>query len=221
MTDFVLVGRNRQTLEAAAADLKVRGAGVSAQVFALDLTDVSAIEILEADLKALSGFNLVLVAQGELTDQHTAQSSVGALARSITINATSVAVFAELGARLLELSGGGNLALFGSVAGDRGRRANYSYGASKAFVAAYVEGMRHRFAGTKIKVSVIKPGPTATAMTAALSTSANLASAEAVASEIVAGIAKGKAAIYAPGIWRLIMLVVRLIPAPIFNKLNF
>jgi decaprenylphospho-beta-D-erythro-pentofuranosid-2-ulose 2-reductase len=219
--DLVLVGRNQAALEAMAADLKVRSAGSTAEVFALDLTDATAVAALEPKLVSLGNFDTVLIAQGELTDQTEAQASVAVIDRSITINATSVAMFAELGARLLEKTGRGNLALFGSVAGDRGRRANYSYGAAKSFIASYVQGMRHRFAGTGIKVTVIKPGPTATPMTTALATGGNLAPADVVAAQIVAGIAKGKPVIYAPGLWRIIMLVVRLIPTPIFNKLNF
>jgi len=81
--------------------------------------------------------------------------------------------------------------------------------------------MRHRFAGSGIRVTVIKPGPTATPMTTALATSGNLASASQVAADIVSGISGGKSVVYTPGLWRYIMLVVRLIPQPIFDKLNF
>ena len=219
--EFVLVGRNEAALEAVAADLRVRSTTEKTSVFALDITDAVAVAALEPKLVALGNYDVVLIAQGELTDQKEAQASVSVIDRSLTLNVTSVGIFAELGARLLERSGRGNLAIFGSVAGDRGRRANYSYGAAKAFIDTYVQGMRHRFAGTGISVTVIKPGPTATAMTTALATSGKLAPADAVAKEIVAGIAKGKPVIYAPGLWRIIMLVVRMIPSPIFNKLNF
>jgi decaprenylphospho-beta-D-erythro-pentofuranosid-2-ulose 2-reductase len=219
--EFVLVGRNQAGLDGVAADLKVRNPAVQTIVHALDLTDAEAIESLEAKLKTHGTYDVVLIAQGELTEQSEAQASVETISRSLTLNVTSVAMFAELGARLLEQNGGGRLAIFGSVAGDRARRSNYSYGASKAFIASYVQGMRHRFAGSQIKVTVIKPGPTATPMTTGLATSGNLAAPDAVARTIVGAVAKGKSVVYAPGLWRYIMLVVRLIPTPIFNKLNF
>jgi decaprenylphospho-beta-D-erythro-pentofuranosid-2-ulose 2-reductase len=217
---FVLLGRNQGKLDAVAADLKVRNSSAQVTSMALDLTDPDAVSGIESDLTALGSYDVVLVAQGELTDQTDAQSSAKVLGQSLTLNVTSVAMFAELGARLLEKSGKGTLAIIGSVAGDRTRRSNYSYGASKAFIASYVQGMRHRFAGTKITVSVIKPGPTATPMTTALATSGRLASVEDVAATIVSGLAKRQGTIYAPGIWRVIMLVIRMIPTPIFNKLN-
>lgn len=219
--ELVLVGRNLSALEGVAADLKVRNPGAQTAVHALELTDAKAIENLEVELKAHGNYDVVLIAQGELTNQAEAQASVETINSSLTLNVTSVAVFAELGARLLEQNGGGRLAIFGSVAGDRARRSNYTYGASKAFIASYVQGMRHRFAGSQIKVTVIKPGPTATPMTTALATGGNLAAPDAVARIIVGAVSKGKPVVYAPGIWRYIMLVVRLIPTPIFNKLNF
>jgi len=81
--------------------------------------------------------------------------------------------------------------------------------------------MQHRFAATGIRVSLIKPGPTATAMTAKLRENGlKCASAASVAQDIVHGIEKGQVVIYTPKKWRLIMLIVRHIPAVIFNKLN-
>lgn len=218
---LVLVARNAESLATTSADLRVRNKTAEVLTYASSLTDTEEISRLEPQLRAGGPYDVVLIAQGELTQQSEAQSSVSALHQSLTINATSVAVFAELGARLLEPQGKGTLAIFGSVAGDRTRRSNYSYGAAKAFLASYVNGMRHRFAGTNVNVVIIKPGPTATPMTTALATSGRLAPASAVAADIVEGIAKGKRQIYTPGIWAIIMLVVRLIPGFIFNKLDF
>lgn len=220
-TELVLVARDTQKLAAMAADLRVRSPKVAIQSFSLNLVDPAEVADLETRLRALGELDVALIAQGELTDQGLAQSSAEALAKSLTVNATSVALFAELAARIMEPQGHGSIALIGSVAGDRARRANYSYGAAKAFIDTYVRGMRHRFAGSGIRVTVIKPGPTATPMTTALATSGNLASASQVAADIVFGISGGKSVVYTPGLWRYIMLVVRLIPQPIFDKLNF
>lgn len=219
--ELILVARDAQKLDAMAADLRVRSPKVGVQTFTLSLVDPVEVADLETKIRTLGELDVALIAQGELTDQHLAQSSAETLANSLTINATSVALFAELAARIMERQGHGSIALIGSVAGDRARRANYSYGAAKAFIDTYVRGMRHRFAGSGIRVTVVKPGPTATPMTTALAASGKLASASQVATNIVAGIAGGKAVVYTPGLWRFIMLVVRMIPQPIFDKLNF
>jgi short-subunit dehydrogenase len=113
----------------------------------------------------------------------------------------------------------GTLALTGSVAGDRGRKSNYVYGAAKGLVTRYAQGLQHRFAKTPIQIVLIKPGPTATAMTAHLP-QRGLAAADAVAATIVQGIAQGKPVIYAPSKWAVIMMIIIHLPAFIFNKLD-
>jgi decaprenylphospho-beta-D-erythro-pentofuranosid-2-ulose 2-reductase len=86
----------------------------------------------------------------------------------------------------------GTLALVGSVAGDRGRKSNYVYGAAKGLVTRYAQGLQHRFAGTGVKVVLIKPGPTDTPMTAHLKVQgAKLATVEDVAHKIVEAIERG------------------------------
>jgi short-subunit dehydrogenase len=115
----------------------------------------------------------------------------------------------------------GTLVLIGSVAGDRGRRSNYVYGASKGLVTRYAQGLQHRFAGTPVKVILVKPGPTDTPMTADFKAKGmKLASVEDVAKSIVSGVAAGKTVIYAPGKWGLIMMVIRHLPNIIFNRMN-
>ena len=44
---------------------------------------------------------------------------------------------------------------------------------------------------------------------------------EQVADSITRGIEKGKSVIYAPGYWRLIMMIVKAIPEFIFKRLKF
>ena len=85
----------------------------------------------------------------------------------------------------------------------------------------YTQGLQHRFAGTPIKVVLIKPGPTDTPMTISFKQKGmKMALAEDVAKTIIDGISNGKSVIYAPGKWQLIMLVIQHIPSLVFNKLN-
>ena len=115
----------------------------------------------------------------------------------------------------------GTIALIGSVAGDRGRKSNYVYGAAKGLVTRYAQGLQHRFAGSGVKVVLIKPGPTDTPMTAHLKgKGAKFAPVEGVAKQIVEGVEAGKQVIYAPGKWWLIMMVIRHLPNFVFNRLE-
>ena len=135
------------------------------------------------------------------------------------------ALYAEALANAMQQAGRGAVAVIGSVAGDRGRKSNYVYGAAKGLVARYMQGLQHRLALQKspVRAVLIKPGPTDTPMTAHLKTGtgrASMAAPEEVARCIVRGIDRGRAVVYAPGKWALIMLIVRCLPDFVFRRIN-
>ncbi|MEY2694224.1 MAG: hypothetical protein RL142_572 [Actinomycetota bacterium] len=216
--EFVLIGRDAAKLATVAADLEIRFPG---STFPVEVLDVQAVGEIEAMVHKLGAAQIdqVLIAQGSLTDQTRAKADLVYLEAELELNAVSAALWLEAFAGVLERQGFGNLAAIGSVASDRGRAYNYSYAAGKALLDVYVEGLQQRFADSKVKVCLIQPGPTATPMTS--THSGKMASPHAVAKVIVAGLARGKRRIYAPGIWRYIMLIVKLIPWTVFKRLNF
>lgn len=214
--EFVLVGRNLEKLQEVAADLKVRFPKVKVSSQSIDMADAKQIAKVT---ESAGDVKLALVAQGSLTDQSKVAENLSYLAAELQVNAVSAALATEAIASLMQRQGFGTLGVIGSVAGDRGRAYNYSYGSTKALLATYAAGLQQRLADTSVKVCLIKPGPTATPMT--VTHRGKMAPVDQVASEIVAGMAKGKRVIYAPGLWRIIMLVVRSIPFVIFKKLKF
>lgn len=219
--DLTLVGRNATRLESIAADLRVRSPDTTIRVMEADFHDPKAIRETVASLSTGGPIDIALIAHGSLPDQGECQANLQQNHDALAINAVSPVLYAEAFASHMEKADSGVIAVIGSVAGDRGRKSNYVYGAAKGLVTRYVQGMQHRFAGSGVSVVLIKPGPTDTPMTAHLKTKgAKLASVEGVAQNIVDGIARRQAVVYTPGQWRLIMLVVRLLPSFIFNKLN-
>jgi short-subunit dehydrogenase len=216
--EFVLVGRSQSRLNAVATDLTIR---FPDSKFTVELVDFTSAESVSSLVGRVSGsaINLVLVAQGSLTEQGKASADLTYLQSELELNAVSAAVTAEAFAGVLALQGFGTLGVIGSVAGDRGRAYNYSYGAGKALLETYTQGLQQRFASTKVSVCLIKPGPTATPMT--VNHGGKLADPRNVARKIVSGLHAGRRVIYAPSIWRLIMLVVRNIPFVIFKRLKF
>src|SRR5690606_6884129 len=97
---------------------------------------------------------------------------------------------------------------------------NYVYGAAKGLVTRYAQGLQHRFAKTGVQVTLIKPGPTKTPMTANLKNTATFANVQYVATGIVTSIENDKPIAYVPKKWHIIMLIIRLLPRPIFNNLK-
>jgi len=216
--EFLLVGRSQARLKATESDLAIRFPNSKFSSLELDFDSSAEVQKL-VDSLAKKPVDLALVAQGSLTEQARASADLGYLKQQLELNGISAALFAEGLAGLFERQGFGTLGVIGSVAGDRGRAYNYSYGSSKAFLETYSQGLQQRFAKTKVRVSLIKPGPTATPMTA--THKGKLANPVDVAKDIVAGLAKGRRTIHAPKLWRLIMFVVRAIPFFIFKRLNF
>lgn len=220
--ELVLVGRDAEKTALVAADLGVRSPESEIGCRRLDFTDPAQIAALAAEIAAAGPIDTVLIAHGNLPDQAACRQDLAANAAALLINGVSPALFAEAFAGRLEAQGRGTLILLGSVAGDRGRKSNYVYGAAKGLVTRYAQGLQHRLAGSGVRVVLVKPGPTDTPMTSHLKQQGGmrLASVESVAAEIVAGAASGRQVIYAPAKWRLIMLVLRHLPFFVFRRLD-
>jgi len=220
--EMLLVARSLERLELLRADLQARGAG---QVWLVvsDLVDgADPLSILMSARTKLPEFDTVLIAHGTLLDQEQTQIDPALAQREIESNFTSVVALATAFARHFEERGAGTLAVISSVAGDRGRKSNYVYGAAKAGVSAFLEGLSARLHARGVRVLNIKPGPVDTPMTANLKKSALFATPQRVAADIVRGLRIGKSGVlYTPWFWRWIMLVIRMIPTPIMRKLSF
>lgn len=219
--DLVLVARNVNKAEVIASDLKARSPGSVFEVLQTDFLDSASIKKLVDAIAQDRAVDIVLIAHGSLPDQKRCEQDLALNQSALQLNAVSPVLFAEAFAAHMEKTNSGILALIGSVAGDRGRKSNYVYGAAKGLLTLYGQGLQHRFAKTNVKVVLIKPGPTATPMTVHLNGKGpRLADAKEVASYIVKGIDRSSLVIYAPAKWLLIMLIVRHLPNFIFNKLD-
>ena len=205
-----LVARNEAKLLAVAADLRVRGASDVA-TFVADLAD----RARDAEIVAAAGStpDVVLIAHGSLPDQRAIDTDPVAQVAEFELNATSVIALTAQFANILERNRRGTLAVIGSVAGDRGRRSNYVYGAAKAATHAFCDGLRGRLAAAGVAVVLIKPGWVDTPMTSAIRKNPLFASSASVAKDIHRAISAGRGTVYVPGYWRWISLIVRMLPA--------
>lgn len=218
---ILLVGRQRQRLDALAADLRIRGAA-AVETACCELAAPADAELQFAGfVNQLGGVDHVLLAYGLLGEQGLAETSQQAAAEILAVNFTSQALWTLAAASVLEVQGHGSLVVLGSVAGDRGRRSNFVYGAAKAGIATLVEGIAHRFAARGPRAVLVKIGPTITPMTAHLDRKGPLwATPEQVARIIHARALHGGPVAYAPRRWRLIMTIIRHLPAFIFNRVS-
>ena len=215
-----LVGRDTEKLDALAGDLTVRGASAS-HPWQMDATDVSAhASMLDAAVHVLGSLDIVLIAHGTLTDQAACEADAMLALREIQTNGTSAIALLTILANQFESQRSGAIGVITSVAGDRGRPSNYVYGSAKAAVSTFCEGLRARLLKSGVSVTDIRPGFVATPMTRDLSLPGVLvAQPDAVGRRIVAGITRGADVLYVPGLWWLLMLVIRCIPRFLFKRM--
>ena len=117
--------------------------------------------------------------------------------------------------------GGGTLCVFSSVAGERGRKPVVLYGAAKAGLTRYLEGLDHKFRGRGLRTVCVKPDFVKTSMTDGLPVPPFAGEPEAVARRVLRAIDRGQPVVYAPGIWRWIMLVIRSLPRSVMRRIGF
>ncbi|HET9238947.1 MAG TPA: SDR family NAD(P)-dependent oxidoreductase [Oligoflexus sp.] len=216
-----LIARDKQKLNDIERDLKARGAS-EVQSLVADLGSAfgarAATELLR---QRTTHVDVVIIASGILGDTEQLLSDPKACEDLFNVNVQAPIAISNSILPLLLQQKSGVLAIFSSVAGDRGRASNFVYGASKAALTAYASGLRARLSESGVQVLTIKPGIVATAMTAHLPRGPLTANPEAVAKRIVQAIEKRKDTLYAPGFWRWVMAVITHLPEFIFKRLRF
>lgn len=216
-----LIGRNGERLADLVEDLKIRGAQ-SIETFTLDLDDSTAHSgAIEAAFAFLSQVDIVLLCHGTLPDQAAGEVNFKIALKAINTNGLSVISLLTEIAQRMRKQGNGTIAVITSVAGMRGRQPNYIYGAAKALVSTYLQGMRGGLHEHGVHVVDIRPGLVDSPMTARFKKGLLWSTPEVVAERIIKGIASKKHTIYAPAYWRFIMLVVTSIPESIFKRMKF
>lgn len=218
---FLLLARDEDALGRVAADLRGRGAAVTTLVTP-DLGRYDSVsEPLDQALLEFGAPDMALIAHGVLPEGGDGNRDASAVERIMAVNTTShIALAAGFANRMLD-SGGGVLAVISSVAGVRGRKSNYLYGASKAAVSSYLGGLRADV-GDSVAVLDIRPGLVRSKMTAEMDSDGGLwADADKVGQSIAARMAKGDSGVaYIPGLWWPIMMVIRHLPHFVLKRLN-
>ena len=216
-----LLGRDEADLARSAEDLRLRGGGTVGWV-RCDLRQPAGFgPALDAASAALGRIDAVVVTAGAFGTQDELEADPGRAAEVLDTNFARTVEFCEAARGLLLAQGGGTLAVFSSVAGDRGRTPVVLYGASKAGLSAYLEGLDHRFRRQGLVTVCLKPGFVRTGMTTGLREPPFAADAGTVARLALRAIDRGTPVAYLPGIWRWIMMVIRLLPRGVMRRVGF
>jgi decaprenylphospho-beta-D-erythro-pentofuranosid-2-ulose 2-reductase len=217
----VLLGRDQGDLERSARDLEVRGgARVGTALCDLERPETFAPAIAAAEA-ALGGLDTVVVTAGLFATQERLEADPELARRLLLVDFTNTVAFCEEARRRLLARGGGTLCVFSSVAGERGRKPVVLYGAAKAGLTRYLEGLDHRFRAAGLRTVCVKPGFVRTSMTDGLPAPPFAGEPEGVARRVLRAIDAGTPVVYAPAAWRGIMLVIRLLPRFVMRRVGF
>ena len=218
-----LLGRDAEQLTRSAADLSQRGGGdadVQTAVCDLEQPDTFA-PALDAAERALGQLGAVVVTAGLFAVQDELEADLEFTRRMLTVNFAHTALFCEHAKQRLLAQGGGTLCVVSSVAGERGRKPVVLYGASKAGLSAYLEGLEHKHHADGLRVVTVKPGFVKTGMTEGLDPPPFAGEPEGVARDILRAVDRGTPVVYAPRIWALVMLVIRWLPRFVMRRIGF
>jgi len=220
--ELFLLGRDLDELEKSAADLAVRRGEGQVSAAECDLerpeTFIPAFDVAE---EVLGSFDAVVVTAGVFAKQEDLEVDPEAVRRLLDVNFCHTVLFCEEARKRLLLGRGGTLCVFSSVAGDRGRKPVVIYGASKAGLSAYLEGLDHKFRAQGLVTVCVKPGFVKTGMTAGLDPPPFAGEPEAVARRVLRAIDRGEPVVYAPPIWRWVMLMIRHLPRFVMRRVGF
>jgi len=222
-----LLGRDREQLARSAADLDARDASRRAVPTAeLDLlrpdTFGPALDAVDTAFREGGGIDTVVLTAAEFGTQDDLEADLERLHRLLAADFTGSILFCERARRRLLARGGGTLCVFGSVAGDRARKPVALYGAAKAGLAHYLDGLDLRYGSPAFRVLIVKPGFVRTGMTQGLPEPPFAADPEPVARRVADALERGRSGVlYAPPIWRLVMAAIRHLPRAVMRRARF
>jgi decaprenylphospho-beta-D-erythro-pentofuranosid-2-ulose 2-reductase len=214
-----LAGRPSRALEDNAAELRQLGAVVETVAFDASVTENHGKTLTEV----FSGgdIDVVLLAFGVLGDQAEDEKDAVRAVAVAHVNYTGAVSAGVVCAQAMRKQGHGALVVLSSVAAERGRKANFIYGSSKAGLDAFAQGLGDSLVGTGVHVMVVRPGFVVSKMTEGLEKAPLSTTPEAVADAILGGLRRGSHTVWVPGAMRFVMSGIRHVPRPLFRKLPF
>ncbi len=217
-----LLGRDADGLQRSARDLEAHGAVAPVGTAACDLRDPgSFVPALDRADAGLGGFDTVVLSAATFATQDRLEADAELCRELLTVDFVNSIVFCEEARRRLLARGGGTLCAFSSVAGDRARKPVVLYGAAKAGLTHYLEGLDHKYRAAGLKTICVKPGFVRTAMTADLPAPPFAGDPDRVAAIVLRAIDRGTPVVYAPRIWRLVLAVIRRLPRAVMRRIGF
>lgn len=203
-----------------AAAIEHRHRGLVVDVVAYDAERPETHPRVIHDIASLVGdIDVAIFAVGVLGDQSDFDDDPVAAARATSTNTVAgVSTCLALTSQMRQ-QGHGSLVVLSSVAGERVRRANFVYGASKAGLDAFAQGLGDALVGSGVSVLIVRPGFVRSSMTEGMAAAPFATTPAAVAEATASGLASRRRIVWVPGILRLVFWVFRHLPTFVWRRL--
>lgn len=168
---------------------------------------------------AQGDIDVAIVAFGLLGDAEELWHDQAKAVQVAEVNYTGAVSVGVLLAQHMSAQGHGQIIAMSSVAGERVRRSNFVYGSSKAGLDGFYRNLGEALEEAGVNVLVIRPGQVRTRMSAGVKEAPLTVDKDEVAQLAVASVRSGKKLVWAPPAFRYVMVVLKLVPGPIFKRL--
>ncbi|MEZ5159251.1 MAG: SDR family NAD(P)-dependent oxidoreductase [Candidatus Nanopelagicales bacterium] len=214
---IVFLGRNEQALERTAESWRDRG--MQTQVILADLSGELDVPVLTERCFDSGDLDVVVFAAGITPDSSALLDQQGAREVAMVNFVSQMQLGTEIVQRL-RLQGHGALVVLSSVAGERPRADNYLYGATKAGLDAWANGLADALAGEPVRILVVRPGMVRTRMSAGHKEAPFTCDPEDVAEAVAKNLRSGPVTVWVPPQLRYLMSGLRHTPRPVFRRLS-
>jgi decaprenylphospho-beta-D-erythro-pentofuranosid-2-ulose 2-reductase len=217
--EVILAGRDTQRLEATGKSL-----GRPVTVARYDATETGAHQAFAEEICAGGVPDLVIAATGVLIPQEQAQRDVRLAATMIETNFTGHVTALLAFGETMRRRGSGTIVVLSSVAAVRPRKFNSVYGATKVGLDAFARGYADSLHGTGVRVLLVRPGFVIGRMTEGMKAAPLATTPEKVGAAVASALShqarSGSSVIWVPAALAGLAAVMKLIPRPVWRKLE-
>lgn len=216
----VLVSRDIDQAEVASATLAERFPDADFHHIRFDASDASSMsDVVSAVTDEIGDIDVAIVAQGILNEGVDYYAHPSRLIEMANVNFTATMTLLYSLATTMKSQGYGKIVLLSSVAGERVRKGNPAYGATKAGIDGFALALDHELVGSGASVLVVRPGFVTTKMTQGMKKAPFSTDADAVALAVEKAIASDKKIVWAPGVLHWLFLILKNVPLPAWRRL--
>jgi decaprenylphospho-beta-D-erythro-pentofuranosid-2-ulose 2-reductase len=215
---LLLAGRDADELGRVASDVAIR-ARSTVETVVMDLAEALSIDAAAVEVLRKGVPNVIIIVAGSVNGIGEAPYDPAIAQSLLAVNYAGPARFVGALLPALKSAPGSMVAFVSSIAGDRGRRTNFVYGAAKAALNAYCQGLRALLAANDVGVMTVKLGYMDTRLAYGAAPPALTCSPTYAARAIRRSIERRRMVIYVPGFWRWVGFALRAIPERVFIRL--